>query len=93
MRILFSSSSLIEHQYSLSISKGIEAHKIIDVPLTPYTVEKRKGLRFLVNPRFYWSGRGDLNSGPPEPHSGALPGCATSRKNAIIVLPLCFVKE
>jgi hypothetical protein len=26
-----------------------------------------------------WSGRGDLNSGPPEPHSGALPGCATSR--------------
>jgi hypothetical protein len=32
-------------------------------------VEKRKGLRFLVNPRFYWSGRGDLNSGPPEPHS------------------------
>lgn len=40
-----------------------------------------------------WSGRGDLNSGPPEPHSGALPGCATSRKNAIIMLPLCFVKE
>jgi hypothetical protein len=26
-----------------------------------------------------WSGRGDLNSRPPEPHSGALPGCATAR--------------
>jgi hypothetical protein len=26
-----------------------------------------------------WSGRGDSNSRPPEPHSGALPGCATSR--------------
>src|SRR5690606_18785190 len=26
------------------------------------------------------SGRRDLNPRPPEPHSGALPGCATSRK-------------
>jgi hypothetical protein len=26
------------------------------------------------------SGRPDLNRRPPEPHSGALPGCATSRK-------------
>ena len=25
------------------------------------------------------SGRGDLNPGPPEPHSGALPDCATPR--------------
>jgi hypothetical protein len=25
------------------------------------------------------SERGDLNPGPPEPHSGALPGCATLR--------------
>ncbi len=25
------------------------------------------------------SGRRDLNPRPPEPHSGALPGCATSR--------------
>ena len=37
----------------------------------------------MLNPSILltlWSGRGDLNSGPPEPHSGALPGCATSRK-------------
>lgn len=27
-----------------------------------------------------WSGRRDLNPRPPEPHSGALPDCATSRK-------------
>src|SRR4051812_36066873 len=28
---------------------------------------------------FLESGRRDLNPRPPEPHSGALPGCATSR--------------
>ena len=28
----------------------------------------------------YWSGREDLNLRPPEPHSGALPVCATSRQ-------------
>ena len=27
----------------------------------------------------FWSGWADLNRRPPEPHSGALPGCATSR--------------
>jgi hypothetical protein len=27
-----------------------------------------------------WSGRGDLNPRPPEPHSGTLPGCATARR-------------
>ena len=26
-----------------------------------------------------WSGWADLNRRPPEPHSGALPGCATPR--------------
>ena len=52
MRILCSSSSLIEHQYSLSISKGIEAHKIIDVPLTTYTVEKKKGFTISRKPSF-----------------------------------------
>ncbi len=26
-----------------------------------------------------WSGRSDSNARPPEPHSGALPGCATPR--------------
>ena len=29
---------------------------------------------------FKWSGREDLNLRPPEPHSGALPGCATPRE-------------
>src|SRR6266404_2419414 len=27
----------------------------------------------------FWSGRRDLNSGPPAPKAGALPGCATTR--------------
>src|ERR1700682_1750413 len=29
----------------------------------------------------YWSGRADLNRGPPAPKAGALPGCATPRHN------------
>ncbi len=29
--------------------------------------------------RSYWSGRADLNRGPPAPKAGALPGCATPR--------------
>jgi hypothetical protein len=33
----------------------------------------------LFRRRLIKSGRGDLNSRPPEPHSGALPGCATAR--------------
>jgi hypothetical protein len=31
-----------------------------------------------------WSGREDLNLRPPEPHSGALPVCATSRQRNTI---------
>ena len=31
---------------------------------------------------FLLSERGDLNPGPPEPHSGALPGCATLRNTS-----------
>src|SRR6266496_3956524 len=30
--------------------------------------------------RWYWSGRADLNRGPPAPRAGALPGCATPRQ-------------
>src|SRR6266699_4493149 len=37
---------------------------------------QRKSLQSLI---FTQSGRRDLNPRPPEPHSGALPGCATSR--------------
>jgi hypothetical protein len=33
-----------------------------------------------------WSGREDLNLRPPEPHSGALPDCATSRPDFKILL-------
>jgi hypothetical protein len=31
-----------------------------------------------------WSGRADLNRGPPAPKAGALPGCATPRHDSII---------
>ena len=36
-----------------------------------------------------WSGREDLNLRPPEPHSGALPGCATPR--VVVGKALCPV--
>src|SRR5207253_10518576 len=38
---------------------------------------QQKSLQSLI---FTQSGRRDLNPRPPEPHSGALPDCATSRK-------------
>jgi hypothetical protein len=40
----------------------------------PDTDSSASGLSFSE------SGRRDLNPRPPEPHSGALPGCATSRQ-------------
>jgi hypothetical protein len=33
----------------------------------------------LVQGGCFWSGRADLNRGPPAPKAGALPGCATPR--------------
>src|SRR5437016_4829746 len=40
---------------------------------------------------FTQSGRRDLNPRPPEPHSGALPGCATSRKSRRQALDVSFL--
>ena len=36
-----------------------------------------RGLNYFLKTKI--SGWADLNRRPPEPHSGALPGCATSR--------------
>src|SRR5688572_9006829 len=44
---------------------------------------KEKGLH-RCNPLFSWSGRDDSNVRPPDPKSGALPGCATPRETSII---------
>src|ERR1051326_175991 len=32
---------------------------------------------------YFWSGRPDLNRGPPAPKAGALPGCATPRHEVL----------
>src|SRR5438128_857963 len=42
--------------------------------------EKAPQPKWLQGLIFTQSGRRDLNPRPPEPHSGALPDCATSRK-------------
>jgi hypothetical protein len=34
----------------------------------------------------FWSGRRDLNSGPPAPKAGALPGCATPRLKCFMII-------
>ena len=34
-----------------------------------------------------WSGRADLNRGPPAPEPGALPGFATPGHNQVVILP------
>ncbi len=49
----------------------------------------KSALVTLYNLLIYWSGREDLNLRPPEPHSGALPGCATPRFVCLVVA-LCF---
>ena len=36
-------------------------------------------LEFKKSEEEDWSGRADLNRGPPAPKAGALPGCATPR--------------
>ena len=38
--------------------------------------------------RLVWSGRADLNRGPPAPKAGALPGCATPRLHLIVAAPV-----
>src|SRR6266513_813503 len=45
---------------------------------------QRKSLQSLI---FTQSGRRDLNPRPPEPHSGALPDCATSRELLVYSQP------
>lgn len=43
------------------------------------TEGNRGGALHPANPLKKWSGREDLNLRPPDPQSGTLPGCATSR--------------
>src|SRR6266511_2224352 len=45
---------------------------------------KGLGLSAFCGDGYFWSGRGDLNPRPPEPHSGTLPGCATARRVAML---------
>ena len=50
------------------------------IELVQMSKSNKKGVTaFTVTPWYYWSGREDSNFRPPEPHSGALPDCATSR--------------
>ena len=44
------------------------------------TGNKKEVSAMSLTPLNHWSGREDLNLRPPEPHSGALPVCATSRR-------------
>ena len=48
-------------------------------PLNFHSSEGKDFLELAATRRKDWSGRGDLNSRPPAPKAGALPGCATPR--------------
>src|ERR1700722_2430606 len=52
-----------------------------------YVAELAAGILFPR--RRDWSGRGDLNSRPPAPKAGALPGCATTRRDEACDYTLC----
>src|SRR6266480_4195951 len=56
----------------------VETHSITHS--TGRDKEKAPQPKWLQGLIFTQSGRRDLNPRPPEPHSGALPDCATSRK-------------
>ena len=43
--------------------------------------------------RTIWSGRQDSNLRPPVPKTGALPGCATPRLNAVLNKQVTFGKS
>jgi serine/threonine protein kinase len=58
------------------IAQALEAARLNGRPVA--ACEKSKNCA-MGGRRRGWSGRGDSNSRPPEPHSGALPGCATAR--------------
>src|SRR6266704_1250802 len=45
----------------------------------PLEENTARPFELTTGPPLRESGRRDLNPRPPEPHSGALPGCATSR--------------
>ncbi len=59
-------------------------------PTIPATKALRLLSPFCLAPLYFGplcgpkSGRRDLNPRPPEPHSGALPGCATSRPSRAV---------
>ena len=53
---------------------------LLSVPVTSQQRKKAAPLTGYERPLFLsWSGREDLNLRPPQPHCGALPGCATPR--------------
>ena len=48
--------------------------------ISPWSVDRKPFDLIFERPKTQdWSGRADLNRGPPAPKAGALPGCATPR--------------
>ena len=45
--------------------------------------KKTQAFYVIDNYSEVWSGRQDLNLRPPAPQAGALPGCATPRRNIV----------
>ena len=70
---------LLEAPFSYTVSYTICAFSGVNAR-RPYN-------EAVAGPSLSESGRPDLNRRPPEPHSGALPGCATSRNRYLHASP------
>src|ERR1700722_11966817 len=73
---------------STSICGILADRSLLSARIPQMEVEVNGAFNMLKKTReMFWSGRRDLNSGPPAPKAGALPGCATPRHCETLILP------
>jgi hypothetical protein len=69
-----------EDGIAFAISKRLANPDLLSARIPQMGFEVNGAFNRLKKTReMFWSGRPDLNRGPPAPKAGALPGCATPR--------------
>lgn len=84
--ILLVEDNAINCEVAMAMLDGAElrvdtAIPVIPTPVIPTKLHKFSQKKAAPRPLYLcnWSGREDSNFRPPQPHCGALPGCATPR--------------